>query len=359
MTEFQVRRKNLAEHRLVARNVPALAAGEILLRVDRFAFTSNNITYGVAGDMLGYWQFFPAAHDTTGEWGILPVWGFAEVVESGCDGIAAGERLFGYFPPAEQLKMQPARIGNSSFTEGAEHRAELPPAYNRYRRMSNDPAYDRRMDELQALLFPLYITSFCLWDSLQDEQWHGAEQVVVLSASSKTSIGLAYALSADEQSPELVGLTSKRNVETVDNIELYDRVISYDDWQSLRKVPTVIVDMSGNSGVLAQLHGLLGDNMRKTLNVGITHWTQPRIQQGIIAERSEMFFAPGHMQQRYKDWGADGFERRSGEFLQASIADSLSWLQINRLQGLEGLAAVYRDVCDGTVAADEGLIVEM
>ena len=32
----------------------ALADGEAMIRVDRFGLTANNITYGVAGDMIGY-----------------------------------------------------------------------------------------------------------------------------------------------------------------------------------------------------------------------------------------------------------------------------------------------------------------
>ena len=38
----------------------ALAEGEALLAVESFALTANNITYGAAGDMIGYWKFFPA-----------------------------------------------------------------------------------------------------------------------------------------------------------------------------------------------------------------------------------------------------------------------------------------------------------
>ena len=36
-----------------------LQPGQIRLTVERFALTTNNITYAVAGDMLDYWGFFP------------------------------------------------------------------------------------------------------------------------------------------------------------------------------------------------------------------------------------------------------------------------------------------------------------
>ena len=40
-----------------------LNENEVLFEVDRFALTSNNISYAASGDMLGYWQFFPTTDD--------------------------------------------------------------------------------------------------------------------------------------------------------------------------------------------------------------------------------------------------------------------------------------------------------
>ncbi len=55
-----------------------LAPGQVLFRVDRFAFTANNISYALAGDMLHYWDFFPQE----GGWGCLPTMGYGDVVAS-------------------------------------------------------------------------------------------------------------------------------------------------------------------------------------------------------------------------------------------------------------------------------------
>jgi uncharacterized protein DUF2855 len=60
-----------------------LAPGQALLRVDSFAFTSNNVSYGVLSDSMSYWRFFPAADG----WGRLPVWGFADVIRSCHDNV--------------------------------------------------------------------------------------------------------------------------------------------------------------------------------------------------------------------------------------------------------------------------------
>ncbi|MEM7135677.1 MAG: DUF2855 family protein [Myxococcota bacterium] len=40
----------------------------MVFRVDRYALTANNISYATAGDMIGYWRFFPAEEG----WGRLP-----------------------------------------------------------------------------------------------------------------------------------------------------------------------------------------------------------------------------------------------------------------------------------------------
>ncbi|MBC7103757.1 MAG: DUF2855 family protein [Parvibaculum sp.] len=43
----------------------------MLVEIEKFALSANNITYAVAGDMLNYWSFFPAEEG----WGKIPVWG--------------------------------------------------------------------------------------------------------------------------------------------------------------------------------------------------------------------------------------------------------------------------------------------
>jgi hypothetical protein len=123
--------------------------------------------------------------------------------------------------------------------------------------------------------------------------------------------------------------------------------------------PTVIIDMSAHADVLRRRHRHLGDNMRYTSNVGLTHWDEPRKVEGIIRDRSHQFFAPDRIQQRMKEWGAEEFGRRSTSYVSNSATKSRDWLKITELQGVSGLASVYQDVCDGKVAANQGLIVVM
>ena len=126
-------------------------------------------------------------------------------------------------------------------------------------------------------------------------------------------------------------------------------------------MPTLIVDMSGNTKVLLGLHKLLADNMKYTINVGLTHWSDasPKPPEGLITERSEFFFAPGHIQRRIKEWGPEGFDKKTTQFIMQTAAKTKEWLNFKKLNGLEEMAAIHNDVCAGKIPANQGLIVEL
>lgn len=94
-TSFLVRKGELATTQLHTATDQPLADGQVRVRIDSFALTSNNITYAAFGDAMSYWQFFPSTEEG---WGSIPVWGFASVVQSLHPGVAVGERLYGYWP---------------------------------------------------------------------------------------------------------------------------------------------------------------------------------------------------------------------------------------------------------------------
>jgi Protein of unknown function (DUF2855) len=153
--DFEVRQDDLRATRTTQgeSRKELLGDGEAQLRVDRFGLTSNNVTYGVLGEMLGYWRFFPPADREPG-WGRIPVWGYGEVVASNSDGANEGETFYGYFPMSTYVTMRP-ELDGGGFVDRSEHRAELPPVYNRYLRMPPNPEY---ADEM-LLLRPLFATS--------------------------------------------------------------------------------------------------------------------------------------------------------------------------------------------------------
>ena len=139
-----------------------LQEGEVLFKIDKYALTSNNITYAVVGDRMKYWDFFPAEDP----WGCIPVWGFADVTASKNANIPEGTRCYGYFPMSDFLKVEAGRINPFGFTDTSAHRQQMAAIYNFYTFTDKDPGYRKGAGRLSAyyqaticnLLFEL---SFC------------------------------------------------------------------------------------------------------------------------------------------------------------------------------------------------------
>ena len=100
--DFLVNKTALRESRF-GPAATTVAEGQALLRLTRFALTSNNVTYAAIGEQFGYWKFFPAE----APFGRVPVWGFADVAQSRAPELTPGERIWGYYPIASHLVVTP------------------------------------------------------------------------------------------------------------------------------------------------------------------------------------------------------------------------------------------------------------
>ena len=365
MKQLQTLKNDLSKTRIVQTKNPEIEAEEISVSIESFAFTSNNVTYGVAGNTIGYWQFFKTTEDANNEWGCIPVWGFAKIIKSNVDELIVGERLFGYFPPGDILNLKPIKVTNQGFADGKEHRKDLPAVYNNYLRLSGDANYDSSIDNIRSLLFPLHITSFCICDALQDEAYFGADQIIIVSASSKTAIGLAQGLKETSNAPSIIGLTSQKNLGFVKNLGCYDEVITYDHLSNVNfNLKSVMVDMAGSREILVTLHGSLADNMLKCLTVGMTHWdnevtAEDALGQAMLRERTEFFFAPAHIQKRVTDWGYEGYNQKTTDFMKARSNQSIDWMQVKKINGLKNFISTYEEFVSGDINPNEGIIVEL
>ena len=116
---LEVDRSNWGDTRLVAQSYSDdLQNAEVLIEIDRFALTANNISYASAGDLLGYWSFFPAEDN----WGRIPVMGYGNVVASAHPDIAVGERLWGFYPMGSYLLVEAGKVNEHAFSDVSEHR---------------------------------------------------------------------------------------------------------------------------------------------------------------------------------------------------------------------------------------------
>jgi hypothetical protein len=354
--DFLVRKADLSEVRWDPAQITAdqpLEDGAALLRVERFSLSSNNVTYGLLGDAMHYWNFFPAPVG----WGRIPVWGYASVVESRVPELRGGDRVFGYLPISNYLRVKPASFNPHGFSDASEHRRALPAAYQRYDRVLPSPP---GQEDLLALLRPLFGTGFLIDAWLGEREQFGARQILVSSASSKTALATAFMLSRrPDRAFEIIGLTSPRNRAFCERVGYYDRVVEYGQIESMAAdVPSVLIDMAGDRDVLSAVHRHYAGALRHSALVGLTHRTVSLSEpQSLLGPKPELFFAPTHVEAAIKAHGPDGFAKLVGEAQRAFLGSTQSWLEIEHGQGPEAIESAYRRVLDGKLEPHRGIIL--
>jgi len=354
--DFVVKKGKLDEHRFVSNDLAALEEGEVRFRIDRYAFTANNVTYGVAGDMLNYWQFFPADEG----WGRIPVWSIGSVIDSRHDDFNEGDRYYGYFPMSSTLTVQPSKVSPRGFVDNAAHRRELPPTYNQYSKMTPELGFEPAFDNHVMLYRPLFATSFLIDDWLGGEDYFGAKTLVVSSASSKTSFGLGYRAALRDGQRKIIGLTSPRNVAFVEGLGCFDTVVAYDDITSIPNNDSVAyVDMAGNVEVNANVHNHFADQLTVSSRVGITHWQDGGQDSNLPGPEPQMFFAPNQIQKRVGELGAQGFQQQIGAALTDLYTFADQHVDITEQVGQEAVETVYKEMLSGNAKPNEGFIVSI
>ncbi len=346
---LEIDRSDIRTIRLNDAPIPPLADGDVKLRLDEFALTSNNISYALSGDFLDYWGFFPAEPG----WGRLPVMGHGTVVESRHPQIEVGTRYFGFFP-AGDFHVVRAESTSGGFVDVGAHREKHAMAYRTFDRVSSSPTAD---DHSILLLRGLFITSFLAEDFLFDNGMFGAGQIVVSSASSKTSIALAHCI-RKRGNTHCVALTSAPNIDFVNKVNLYDEVATYGDIASLTEwTPTIFVDMAGNSNVTQSVHAHFGDSLMYSCSIGATHWDQGGSRSEMPGPKPQFFFAPSQIAKRGKEWGRDVLNERMNSGLAGFIAESRRWLDITHTTSADAVTETYSALVTGNVDPRAGHIL--
>jgi hypothetical protein len=354
---FLVDKSDLKQQRFEYTDSTAeLLEGQIRLAVDKFALTANNITYAAFGDVIGYWRFFPCTDE---KFGRVPVWGFADVIESRHSDISTGERFYGFLPISTELIATPVSVSSSGFVDGAEHRHGLPPIYNQYTSVSGDPSYIPALEAQQMILRPLFMTSFLIEDFLVENESFGAERVILSSASSKTAIGVAYQIAhAEQRVAELVGLTSEGNKKFVGELGLYDTVVGYDDIEKLDPDrPTVFIDIAGNGDVICRLHAHLGDQLKYSCLVGASHWDADSAATDSLQPKPVWFFAPDQFLKRVAEIGASGVLKQFAAAWSGFVGATDQWMNIVELNGEESIQRTFAQLLDGTAPPSDAFIL--
>lgn len=357
-----ITRKNALDQSRIEQEQRSLvpAEGEVIVKIDRCALTTNNITYAAYGDSMNYWGFFPTG---LAEWAHIPAWGFADVIASTVEGIAVGERFYGFFPIASHLWMRPERVTDRGFYDAAEHRQALTSAYNQYTRCSWDPYYSTDTENLQILLKPLFLTSSMLADFLQDNQFFGATRLVFSSASSKTAYGTAVCL---EKFPDIerIALTSAGNKTFVEALGCYERTVSYAELASLANDrPTLYVDFSGDLVLRDRVHQHFAGQLVYSCFAGSAQSTGEAQLSAIVGPQPVFFFAPIQLRKRNAEWGAERVDRHIGEGLQRFYgqvtAPANPLLEVVESDGYEAAQTVITRLFNGQVTPMQGHVIRL
>lgn len=355
------RKSDPGETRIV--DIPAhgeLREGEVVLALDRFSLTTNNITYAAYGDAIGYWSLFPTGDDA---FGMMPVWGFADVADSRAPGVEVGARVFGFFPMADTLVVQAEKISRGGFADAAPCRKAVPDIYNRYVLCAGDRHYSAELENSEALFRPLFITSYTAVDFLRENRFFGARQIVVSSASSKTAYGAAWCLSDDDI--RLVALTGARNRAFVEGLEVYDDVHGYEAVEALdADLPTLYLDLAGDPALRRRVHARFGDRLVHDCLVGSTQSDSFTIDDpDLTGPRPVFFFAATCLDQHRAEGTLHAFYDRfladQRRFFERVVDPASPWIRIVEHRGLAAAEGVVRDLADGVADPLEGAIVRI
>lgn len=359
MSDFVVDRSDITKSLLVTAAAYRVNDGQCLVKIEHFAFTSNNVSYAVTGDALRYWAFYPSPVDKHGR---VPVWGFATVVASRCNGVRSGERIYGFLPMSHYTVLTPGRVNATGFSDVSPHRTALPAVYNAYRFTRSWSIYKPNDEQFIMLFQPLFATSYLIQDFLQGSKFFGASSVIISSASSKTSIALACLLR--QQVVKVIGLTSEKNVGFVQDLKLYDSIVTYSTLPtSLPPATTqvVYVDMSGNRQVLASIHNHFKDNLKHSCSVGATHWDTSKQAGKLLGPKPVFFFAPGYIAERSNELSGavlfDMVDKAWNTFTQYLY--TTAWLTVDSKQGKQAISAAYVDVVNNKVPPSVGVVMSL
>lgn len=369
-----VEKDNIRSTQVIETILQPLQQNEVRLKIEKFALTSNTVTYGKVGEKIGYFDFYPTKHESLR---CVPAIGWAEVVESNVPGVPVGGRHFGWYPMSKYVTVE-ATPSKNGFKDIGIHRKSSAEVYTEHIRTDLDSFRDMTLadkneddyDDRQALLRGLFLTSFLADEFLADKSnYFDAKTIVLVSASSKTALGIAQRLSNKNEALELsqrlniVGVTSAGNSSFVSSTGFYDQIVTYDAIEeSISKdYDAVVIDMSGNWKVLSEIHQHLGERVKHSMAIGLSHHDSGFAPKSLVMPGAAptFFFAPAEVARRLKMWGPKEFHIRSKAALTTFITGSQEWMDVNHVHGVTDVHREWLNAHDGKIPPTIGMIASM
>ncbi|RXW22939.1 hypothetical protein EST38_g2908 [Candolleomyces aberdarensis] len=338
-------------------DLAAVAENHVVIKVDRFGFSANNVTYQALGEHphFRYFDFHPApTSELARTHGLIPVWGFGTVVASTHSKIHVGERVYGYLAPTRYLVVP---VSKSDVNKHAFYvpRPHLP-----------EGSYKTSDD--------------------------GKLSILISSASSKTAFSLAYLVQKRIRAGELpnvtvVGLTSKRNLGFTQRLGLYDGVYEYDTFVKAQAFQGDVnrrwlyVDVAGNADLNERVKSHFASptnvgRIVKNVSLGATNlapsasanddmsWSHNAFNtsSGVVDDPTirwpivEHFFMPEWLNVRKHQLPISEIFRRQAVAWSDLMRDCRTWVQLERVYGAEKVRDDYIRIAKGGLGPDKGLI---
>jgi len=332
----------LTRTRVITDELTAPHAGEVLLAVERFGLSSNNISYALLGDMLGHWKPFPAAEG----WGRVPAWGVGRVLAADPSVAREGARFAGYMPMATHVLMQ-AESTDAGLRDTSLERAGMLPLYRELRAVDDDPIWREEAIDLELAMMPVEPLAALLDEDLRRL---AVTHVVISSASSKTAMGLGHLLR--ERSVRVTGLSSPRGASAVAGAESSDTVLTYDDIDSLGRTGTIAyVDIAGDPEVTRSVHEHLGSSLTHSIGVGGSHlvaiddpFRPDPTRPGPPVKRYSVGQRQVELSEELGQEVLDGLRRRARQTL---VGWAATHFGVEIVAGLEATRALWQQVAQG------------
>lgn len=297
-----VKKSNIGDHSTVSIScsLPPLPENKIRAVPRIVSLTANNLSYAKGGHIMHWWDAFslpnglPSPYNDATQYGIVPVWGYGEILESKIPDLITGSMIWGLWPSHNMpvdLRLQPAFDLAGHYFDVSRHRDKLWKFYNHYIVASDKIRY-RDLDEKtlirmawEANVLPAagwMLSRFVLGTSAPVihpsgllEGWDREDAdlskavVVSLSASGRTARAFAHAL-ARQHGPRPLGflaVSSSTDGSFVPDFTTFPtKVISYADLQSshvgdwianFAPDKIVVLDFGGRGDSLEQLQHAL------------------------------------------------------------------------------------------------------
>ena len=234
------------------------------------------------------------------------------------------------------------------------HRAELPRAYNVYRRAGRPAEADAR----ELVLRPLFLLCFLLADSSRRRTAPAPSRCSCRARRARRRSGSAYELGSSDARRDRAHLAAA-TLGSSRSTGIYDEVVTYDAVGSLDPaVATVTVDMAGDGALRRAIHEHFGDALRRSVLVGATHSGVASFapDPGLPGPAPTFFFVPDRMRVRAREWGAAVFEARVERAFAGFSAWSEGWLRLDTAHGPDAVLAAYGRVLRGEVRPDSAIV---